>query len=553
MNIRITDIDGLKPSFTQWDVDRVLYVEGCDTKPMLHFWNDTLTRAIVVEPEAAGSRWVCRVPNFLLQHFMPIAVSVFIQPDEEDEGKTVARFVLQVRPKAKPQDYTYEENIGYVNWVEKSEEAQYLLDNIDDLRQEIQSAAATATSASEAAVAAAEDIDETVAAALQAAKDSGDFDGADGQDGQDGAPGPKGDAGEDGVSPRFSSTSITGGHMITIQDAYGDYTFDVMDGSPGPQGETGPQGPKGDTGAKGDKGDDGQDAVVDATLSQAGEAADAAAAGAGIRAAQHTADYALLYAETLNNGAGIPLDAKWLANDVSGARAYRVHSKRAVNTEQKVLQAAAGYRFYLRIYSNGSYSDSSWYGPGYSSRKTYTLPKGAEYILVVSTYPEDTSVTADPETYGSQVTIQNNIGSGGGSGGTVSPYTGSPAALGTASPGTSNDYARGDHVHPKPTAAEIGAYAKPSGGIPASDLAEGVQTSLGKANTALQQHQSLSAYRTAEAQDLIDRQLAAAIPTTASDVGAIAAPASANVDDFLVYTANGWAARTLATYNGGSY
>lgn len=44
----------------------------------------------------------------------------------------------------------------------------------------------------------------------------------------------------------------------------------------------------------------------------------------------------------------------------------------------------------------------------------------------------------------------------------VSPYTSNPAALGTASPGSSDDYARGDHVHPKPTAADIGAIAAPS-------------------------------------------------------------------------------------------
>lgn len=43
----------------------------------------------------------------------------------------------------------------------------------------------------------------------------------------------------------------------------------------------------------------------------------------------------------------------------------------------------------------------------------------------------------------------------------------------------------------------IGAkYAKPSGGIPASDLADAVKTSLGKADTALQEHQSLSGYAT---------------------------------------------------------
>lgn len=38
----------------------------------------------------------------------------------------------------------------------------------------------------------------------------------------------------------------------------------------------------------------------------------------------------------------------------------------------------------------------------------------------------------------------------------------------------------------------LGTYSKPSGGIPKTDLAEAVQTSLGKADTALQQHQDIS-------------------------------------------------------------
>ena len=49
-----------------------------------------------------------------------------------------------------------------------------------------------------------------------------------------------------------------------------------------------------------------------------------------------------------------------------------------------------------------------------------------------------------------------------------------------------------------------GTYSKPTGGIPKADLANDVQASLGKAETALQEHQSLAAYRTAEAQNLID-------------------------------------------------
>ena len=43
-------------------------------------------------------------------------------------------------------------------------------------------------------------------------------------------------------------------------------------------------------------------------------------------------------------------------------------------------------------------------------------------------------------------------------------------------------------------AAGATAYQKPSTGIPKSDLAQSVQTSLGKADTALQQHQDLSSY-----------------------------------------------------------
>lgn len=37
-----------------------------------------------------------------------------------------------------------------------------------------------------------------------------------------------------------------------------------------------------------------------------------------------------------------------------------------------------------------------------------------------------------------------------------------------------------------------GTYSKPNGGIPKTDLAVAVQTSLGKADTALQEHQDIS-------------------------------------------------------------
>lgn len=60
-------------------------------------------------------------------------------------------------------------------------------------------------------------------------------------------------------------------------------------------------------------------------------------------------------------------------------------------------------------------------------------------------------------------------------------------------------------------------YVKPAGGIPASDLASAVQTSLGKAD------------------------------------GAIPAPASPASGAFLVWNGSAWVAQTLSTWNGGSY
>ena len=59
------------------------------------------------------------------------------------------------------------------------------------------------------------------------------FDGSNGADGKDG------EDGKDGVSPTISVTTITGGHRVTITDANGTKTFDVMDGADGKDGKDG--------------------------------------------------------------------------------------------------------------------------------------------------------------------------------------------------------------------------------------------------------------------------------------------------------------------------
>lgn len=81
--------------------------------------------------------------------------------------------------------------------------------------------------------------------------------------------------------------------------------------------------------------------------------------------------------------------------------------------------------------------------------------------------------------------FHNLKGEPGSGGGGPDPYTSNPADLAAAaSPGSASQYSRGDHVHKLPTAAEIGAYVKPADGIPASDLASGVIPSVPSASSA---------------------------------------------------------------------
>lgn len=54
--------------------------------------------------------------------------------------------------------------------------------------------------------------------------------GPQGPKGDTGDQGPKGDTGNDGVSPSITVTPIAGGHRVSITDADGTKTFDVMDG-----------------------------------------------------------------------------------------------------------------------------------------------------------------------------------------------------------------------------------------------------------------------------------------------------------------------------------
>lgn len=106
---------------------------------------------------------------------------------------------------------------------------------------------------------------QAVADEVQRRLDDGDFVGPQGPKGDTG---PQGETGAKGDA--FTFADFTPEQLESLRGPKGDT------GATGAQGEKGDKGDKGDTGAKGEPG---KDAVIDATLTQEGEAADAATTG----------------------------------------------------------------------------------------------------------------------------------------------------------------------------------------------------------------------------------------------------------------------------------
>lgn len=130
---------------------------------------------------------------------------------------------------------------------------------------------------------------QAVADEVQRRLDNGDFVGPQGPKGDRGETGPigpqgpkgekgdKGDRGEKGDTGPRGETGAKGDAFT-----FDDFTHEQLESLRGPKGDTGatgPQGPEGAVGPQGAKGEPGKDAVIDATLTQEGAAADAATTG----------------------------------------------------------------------------------------------------------------------------------------------------------------------------------------------------------------------------------------------------------------------------------
>lgn len=139
--------------------------------------------------------------------------------------------------------------------------------------------------------------------------------------------------------------------------------------------------------------------------------------------------------------------------------------------------------------------------PTYTASEVGALPDSTVIPTKLPNPQKLTFTGAVSAEYDGSTAVSVNIPSGGGGGGAVDSVNGKTGVvvLDAEDVGALPD----DTAIPDETTVagwgftkNTGTYSKPSGGIPKSDLASGVQDSLDLADTALQSHQSLAGYAT---------------------------------------------------------
>ena len=388
------------------------------------------------------------------------------------------------------------------------------------------------------------------------------MDGADGEDGEDGADGndgSNGSDGQDGVSPTVTVTEITGGHTVTITDADGDHSFNVMDGADGQDGQDGADGQDGQDGAAGADGQTGP-------------------AGPGVPSGGTTG-------QVLKKKSGTDYDTEWANESGGGSSAEMVVPEFTISGSsatcdmtyadvlaavkdgtcvQALCKATTPYRLYrVSSYDNNAvtFCFRNVTGAGKILESNYIT------FFANGTATYSTSQTADERNLADAYSNQSTYAVG-----DYCIYNGKfyrcTTAISTAESWTSGHWTQvtaGDELQDK--------YVKPSGGIPSSDLASAVQTSLGKADSAYQKPsggipgtdlasgviptvpsassatpQALGTAAAGSSSNYSRADHVHAKPT-AADIGAIAAPGTAGTNG-QVLTSNGNGGQSWQTISG---
>lgn len=103
-------------SLTQWDTNQSLKIKGMNFNmaPTILFTNRLSVTTKPVPSTLSDDGFVCSIPNGLLTEKYPIVA--YIRQTVNNETTTIGRIIIPVIPGAKPEDYTFIENVPVVTY-----------------------------------------------------------------------------------------------------------------------------------------------------------------------------------------------------------------------------------------------------------------------------------------------------------------------------------------------------------------------------------------------------------------------------------------------------
>ena len=106
-------------SLVQWDLNQTLFIYDTDfpIAPKFQYSNSNSSEALTVQSEYVSGVLQCVVPNQLMVEPYPITCYLYI-PESEKGGTVVGMFKIPVRPRPKPSEFEYEDNVDIIN-IEK--------------------------------------------------------------------------------------------------------------------------------------------------------------------------------------------------------------------------------------------------------------------------------------------------------------------------------------------------------------------------------------------------------------------------------------------------
>lgn len=115
----------------QWDVNQDIEVSDVDTtgNPVFHFVNCHTGTALVVEPTLADNKFTVHIPNELLTRAETIKGYMYYETSE-DGRRTKNPFEISVEARPMPDDYIFEDDDRYVTFAEIIAESEKLFEKL---------------------------------------------------------------------------------------------------------------------------------------------------------------------------------------------------------------------------------------------------------------------------------------------------------------------------------------------------------------------------------------------------------------------------------------